>query len=491
MLRYVALALLAVSEGCAAKVRMEQASEGYPAFTEKYYSQMLDHFRFGGRSNEPNPRWQQRYLINDEQWTGKGQLKNGCKGPILFYSGNEGPIEAFWNSAGMVVNDLPKKWGALVVFGEHRYYGKSQPFGSASMDKDNVMYLTTEQALADYAELITSLKKELNAENCPVISFGGSYGATLTTFFRVKYPHIIAGGLAASTPLGYYDPEAWPSQGVTPYTWIDIVNKDYQEAGCLTDVISARKAIAALAATSEGRNQLKTQWGLCKPPTSKDEAVFLFTDMIETFPQMDYPYQIGPTPAWPVNATCSALKAGGGSDAQLIATVGKLLLWYYAPSSGCIADIGQGGVPGGGPPTLGGAAADAWSYESCTETLHEFSGRGVRDFQFNMTQVNDLCRQYYGVEPRPNWFPVQFGGYQINTNVSEVTNVIFSNGLRDPWHGGGFLKQVRPSCPVFLMPNGAHHVDLRAANPADTPDITSVRNQEEAIIKKWIDDASS
>jgi lysosomal Pro-X carboxypeptidase len=68
-----------------------------------------------------------------------------------------------------------------------RYYGKSLPFGDKSLEPDNAVYLTTEQILADYAVLVTHLKATLpGAANCPVVAFGGSYGGTLTTYFRHK-----------------------------------------------------------------------------------------------------------------------------------------------------------------------------------------------------------------------------------------------------------------------------------------------------------------
>lgn len=55
-----------------------------------------------------------------------------------------------------------------------RYYGRSKPYKKSLTH--HMQFLTSEQAMADYAELIWELKNELQAENSPVIGFGGSYG---------------------------------------------------------------------------------------------------------------------------------------------------------------------------------------------------------------------------------------------------------------------------------------------------------------------------
>ena len=60
----------------------------------------------------------------------------------------------------------------MVIFAEHRYYGQSLPYGNKSTDPDPNFngFLTSEQALADYAYLIHYIKNEVKgAENSPVV----------------------------------------------------------------------------------------------------------------------------------------------------------------------------------------------------------------------------------------------------------------------------------------------------------------------------------
>jgi lysosomal Pro-X carboxypeptidase len=67
-----------------------------------------------------------------------------------------------------------------------------------------------EQANADYAWFVTSLKANLSAPNAPVVLFGGSYGGMLAAWMRIKFPTISAGAIASSAPVlevpGIMDP---------------------------------------------------------------------------------------------------------------------------------------------------------------------------------------------------------------------------------------------------------------------------------------------
>ena len=64
---------------------------------------------------------------------------------------------------------------------QHRYYGKSVPFGSAEEALKNAStlgYLNAAQALADYAAILMHVKEKYSAKHSPIIVVGGSYGGS-------------------------------------------------------------------------------------------------------------------------------------------------------------------------------------------------------------------------------------------------------------------------------------------------------------------------
>lgn len=66
----------------------------------------------------------------------------------------------------------------------------------------NLVYLSSEQALADLAHFIemARVKYQIPAA-AKWIAFGGSYPGSLAAWARLKYPHLIHGAMSASGPL--------------------------------------------------------------------------------------------------------------------------------------------------------------------------------------------------------------------------------------------------------------------------------------------------
>jgi len=158
--------------------------------TTNFFEQKIDHFSFA-----LNKTFKQRYHVRDQFW------KSG--GPIIYYIGAEERID--YPREGFMMK-VAEEVGGLLVDAEHRFYGESQPFEGTMHENFGKIeqngYLTSWQALADYATLISHLKSSKpGAEKSPVIAYGGSYGGMLSAWMRVKYPHLIDGAISSSAPM--------------------------------------------------------------------------------------------------------------------------------------------------------------------------------------------------------------------------------------------------------------------------------------------------
>lgn len=48
------------------------------------------------------------------------------------------------------------------------------------------------------------------------------------------------------------------------------------------------------------------------------------------------------------------------------------------------------------------------------------------------------------------------------------------------------MKNLSESLIAVVIPNAAHHLDLRGANPLDPPSVVAAREIEKKMIRKWI-----
>lgn len=59
--------------------------------------------------------------------------------------------------------------------------------------------------------------------------------------------------------------------------------------------------------------------------------------------------------------------------------------------------------------------------------------------------------------------------------------------ISDPWSGGGVLRTQSEAVTVVILPEGAHHLDLREDNIADPASIKATRRFYIKTFKEWID----
>lgn len=450
---------------------------------EKYFTQQLDNFAAAG-----GPTYEERYFICSR----KNSRKDGA---IFFYVGNEADVELYLNNTGLMWENAAE-FGALLVFAEHRYFGKSVPFGK-NVTK-NMHYLSSEQALADYAVLLDYIKQTEELD-VPVIGFGGSYGGMLGSWFRMKYPNVIDGVIAASAPIMAFlgDEKPVDTEGFARVTTFDASADAGSAPNCINNVRRVWPAMTKLGLTQEGRDQLAEAFALCKDTKLETESdVAALVDWAKSaydYAAMgNYPYPSpyimngkSVLPAFPVRVMCSFVADSYAENETLSLLRGfrdSIGVYYNSTADQQCYDLN----PASNESALDD---DFWQYLFCSELYMPQSVDGVHDMFWsvpaNITADNESCLSQWNIPLRPRWAVTQYGGRKA---LRSASNLVLSNGNYDPWSATGVLENVSDSVVFVPVDGGAHHLDLFFSNELDPPAVKAARAIEKTHMWKWVNE---
>ncbi|KAL6005361.1 hypothetical protein ACLOJK_005927 [Asimina triloba] len=197
----------------------------------------------------------------------------------------------------------------------------------------------------------------------------------------------------------------------------------------------------------------------------------------------DYPTPsnfLNPMPAYPVKQMCRAIDEAGGD--VFAGLYGAANVYYNYSGDATCFNLDDDSDPHG---------LSEWQWQACTEMILTIGGNRADSIfpqsNYNYSNRAKLCEANFGVTPRPHWITTEFGGHNISRVLKRFgSNIIFFNGLRDPWSGGGVLKSISKSIIAIVEKEGAHHVDLRFSSKEDPEWLQNVRRREAMIIAGWL-----
>lgn len=434
-------------------------------FQTLFYNQKLDHFNY---RPESYTTFAQRYIVNSKYWGGPN-----TSSPILVYFGAEEELDYALAGIGFLIHNAPR-FKALLVYIEHRFYGKSVPFGSMESALRNASirgYFTSAQAIADYAAIILHIKKTFLAKNSPVIVIGGSYGGMLAAWFRLKYPHVALGALASSAPILYFDDLA-PQLG-----YYAIVTKDFKETSesCYETVRKSWEEIDKVASKTNGLSILSNKFKTCE----KLKRTFDLKDYLDSIysevAQYNHP------PYYPLSILCGGID-GARKGTDILDRIFAGVVAYMGKKS-CY-DMNEFNRPTD-------ETYIGWRWQTCSEIVMPI-GHGNNDSMFppdpfNLNRFMRKCNSLFGVQPQPHWVTTYYGGHDLKLILHRfASNIIFSNGLRDPYSSGGVLENISDSVVAVYTVNGSHCLDIIPESKSDPQWLVKQRKTEVQIIEGWI-----
>eukprot|EP01041_Mallomonas_annulata_P010837 gene10837-22615_t len=491
----------------------------------RLFSQPTDHFSFSSQVFFFNQRL---FVCGEFYVTG---------GPLLFYTGNESPVDVYLENTGFMWEN-GNSLNGLIVFAEHRYYGESQLFDSDNCSSEDLKYLSGTQAMADYASIISTIRAEYSTIG--TITIGGSYGGMLAAWMRLKYPYLVDGAIASSAPVfSFYgmDPP------VDDYSYNRQMAKSAGEL-CTNGIKTATQQILKLGKSKGGRYLLSKLFKTCTYITTEVEVLEQFISwlqdpwgyltmgnypfpssyMVDAFPSPDSNADIAKLPSWPLRVACKPIEdtmmiinkntntKNHNKDVEFDTSLLEALsdavsVWYnvtkdvqcYFNNNNNKNNNIKSSLSNHKPlnkitnykaqnkhsferQQIQNVAYNCgnWDFQYCAEFLMPFSGGSDEDYiypptVFNFTETSLQCKENWDIKPIQGYAIQEYGNYNTYKYSS---NIFFANGDLDPWMPLGI------DC-------GAHHLDLMFSTEFDPESVREVRRSQLMYMKKWIAQAQA
>ncbi|VEN63401.1 unnamed protein product [Callosobruchus maculatus] len=229
---------------------------------------------------------------------------------------------------------------------------------------------------------------------------------------------------------------------------------------------------------------LSKSWNICHniEPSEIDKLVDWLSDIYVNLAMENYPYPskfLQSLPAFPVRVFCNKVYGINTNDSKVLLEALNQALQIYTNYTGQLKCHNL-------KSSVDDPIERAWRYQVCTELVMPICSTDTDMFEnrkWDFNKYSDQCYNEIGIRPwRPYWIGVEYGG----KNLRYFSNIVFSNGMMDPWSVGGVLANITSSILAVTIPRAAHHVDIRESNLADDNFVVQARKFLIRAIRKFL-----
>jgi len=403
----------------------------------EFFDQRLNH-------NDPSDKrtFRQRYFVSSS-------YAQGPDSPVLYYVCGESACDSpFWGAISLHAKELKAHLIAL----EHRYYGKSQPF--PSLESRNLTYLSVENALQDLAYFQDYAVEKFNLKG-KFISVGGSYPGSLSAYYRLSYPNLVAGALASSAPVeareNFEEYDLHVSTVVGP-----VCGK------------AIKQVVEEIESNSENAEKLAKykRFFFASKIREKDDFLYFVADIAAAAVQYgmkdDFCQQL-------INASYP-LESYGEFAKKILDTFGVDAVGFSVQAAENL------------DPTAGDSGMRQWFYQSCTQfgfwqTAYHDKDISVRSSRIDLDYHRRLCKRFFNLDTPADTAAINQKYLEPLADPSRSSNVFFTNGSQDPWIKLSLALENNntnnSNHDYYTIKKAAHCEDLGFGSAADTANARS------------------
>ncbi|XP_053690995.1 putative serine protease K12H4.7 [Sabethes cyaneus] len=437
---------------------------------ENFFTTQADHF-----NPQDSEEWTLRYLAATDYYMPGG--------PILIFLGGYTPIVPSMIDDTSLIYEMAREMNGAVYAFETRFIGDSRV--TSDLSTANLRLLNTDQILADLAEFVTYLRRDvIQNELAHVMVSGSGYGGALAVWFRVRYPHLAEAAWSSSgSQNAILDFQEFTE------SWGDTLI-EFGSQQCYNDIFVAFHVMqnlidAGLAST------VSEKFNICTDINAADriQVMYFFQVMMQAIEQ----YTLATQNVTEFAEVCQDI-TGGSADNALDA----FAEWFntkFAVDVGCVVvdldDAVEVFSQTGWDTPFNQLGIRQRMYQACTEFGWFFTTDSDHQPFGSRVQLEiytETCSRIFG-----DWLSFEsiYYGYRRANNRygadnPAITQVHLTNGAADPWRRASITHDLNAYALADVIPGVLGGADLPAISENDSEELQVVKRRIKALMSSYL-----